>query len=836
MIHKYRLSCRPAQFLLGAALLLPLSAFSQVSHTRSTLDTVITLDHGGSPQSPNYVRAQGEYSFAHGPANFYAFSPARVGEPAPLEAVTLRFSGPTTLTKIESTNSDFKVEPGSSCAEGNSYSKGDSCIVLVRFTPQGPGRRLGRLTVSHTASAEPAAFGLGGNGYSPAISFVPAVVNTIAATYSAPNGVLKSAPNLAVDGGDILYIDDTGNNLLRKMDSSGVMVNVTPAFATAASIAVDSFGDVWAANTAGATYYFSNYDPTLEQSAWFTTYKSGSTCTQSAPCSLTTVGMESPAEVSIDSDNNLFMEEETKGALEMPVGAWAGGDETVDLWYLDDLYAYFLGPPSTFATSADDDLFTAVSYSLEEDCAIVEEPEYEAENGDPTLTRVAGGVSCGYSGDGGQAAGAEIGSTIGQIAFDTAGNLYFTDAANERVRMINVNSGIITTVVGSGTKGFTDASGGRSTSISLSSPTGVAVDSQGQIYVITEAPSGSATQVVQKVSTVGYLIFPGTTEGVTSAAQILTVNNVGNSTMVLDSYAFTGADPGDFSIDPTTTNCPLTAGSTLYTGATCKIGVKFKPAASGARSANLVLLDNTVNGSNSVELTGTGTAPAPSFVPGAVSFPATTPTLSNVVPVTVTNNGNVALDVKNITLSGANAGAFTVSGNCAGGSVAPGATCNLTVTFKPSSTGNYSAALNFTDNAPDSPQSVFVSGSGVKPYTSATKLTSATNPAPACSAVTFHVTVSTSDGSAASGPVSMQMGSLTLASGTLSKGTATLTVQGLAPGLNLLTANYGGDTEHNGSLSTTLSQMVDRGSCGSLRLPQPAHEMPLHDAPITDRP
>jgi hypothetical protein len=309
------------------------------------------------------------------------------------------------------------------------------------------------------------------------------------------------------------------------------------------------------------------------------------------------------------------------------------------------------------------------------------------------------------------------------------------------------------------------------------------------------------------------------------------VNNVGNSTMTLASYAFTGADPGDYSIDPTTTNCVLTAGAYLSSGQNCNIGIKFTPKATGTRTANLVFLDNTVTGSNTIALTGSSTAPAPSFVPGAVAFPATTPTQSVSIPVTLTNTGNVALEVSNIALGGTNAAAFTFTSNCAGGSVAPGGTCTLNVTFKPSSTGNYSAALQFTDNAPNSPQSVFVSGSGAKPYTSATKLASAINPSPACAAVTFHVTVSTSDGSPATGPISLQAAGLTLASGTLTNGAATLTVQGLAPGLNLLTASYGGDTQHAGSASAVLSQVVERGSCGGLNLPQPVHNVQLPGRP-----
>jgi hypothetical protein len=818
-----------ARLFAGTALLASTALFAQAQKA-------ITLDHGGAPQSPNYQRAPSEASFANSPADFYAFSPAKVGEPAPLEAVTLRFSEPTTLTKIESASADFVVENGGSCAAGNSYGKGDSCIVLARFAPQGPGRRLGRLNVSHTASAEPASYGLGGYAYFPAISFVPAATYTIAATYSSPNGVLKSVGNITVDGGDILYIADTGNKLIRQIDASGSLADTT-AFAAPASIAVDNFGYIYQISPASAVY-FAYYAPWESVTEYSNTYKAG-TCTVSAPCNVESVGMGDPGDLNIDGDNNLFLKEETKGAMEMPVAGVAGSTAefpTLDVWYLEDNFAYSTTAPA-FAADASDNLYTSYAdTSVGSVCWIIEEPLYGAEGSNPNYTRIAGASKCGYAGDGGQAADAEIGTSIGQIAFDIAGNLYFTDSANQRVRMINVDTGIITTVMGSGTEGFMDAVGNRSTIVPLSDPTGVAVDSQGQIYVITEAPSGAATEVVQKASAQGYLVFPGQTEGTTSAAQIATVTNVGNSDMVLTSYAFTGTYAADFSVDPTTTSCLLTPGSSLEPGGTCQIGVKFTPSAAGVLDASLVFLDNTVTNSNTILLQGSGTAPEPSFVPGSISFPSTTPTQSNTIPVTVTNKGNVALEMSGIALGGANASAFSFAGDCAGGSIAPGSSCTLNVTFNPSTTGSYSAALNFTDNAPDSPQSVFISGSGAKPYTSATKLVSATNPAPACSAVSFSVTVSTSDGSMATGPVTLQMGSLPLAGGTLTNGAATLTVEGLAPGLNLVTASYGGDTEHAGSTSTTLSQMVDRGSCGVVKPLLPVHDGPLPAVPVTVRP
>lgn len=96
------------------------------------------------------------------------------------------------------------------------------------------------------------------------------------------------------------------------------------------------------------------------------------------------------------------------------------------------------------------------------------------------LTRVAGTGRPGYSGDGGPALDAQLG-TYGGVAADVAGNVYFADGDNRRVRMIAMN-GVITTVAGSGTpRGLGD--GGPATAAQLSGPEGVAADGAGNLYI-----------------------------------------------------------------------------------------------------------------------------------------------------------------------------------------------------------------------------------------------------------------------------------------------------------------------------------------------------------------
>jgi hypothetical protein len=81
---------------------------------------------------------------------------------------------------------------------------------------------------------------------------------------------------------------------------------------------------------------------------------------------------------------------------------------------------------------------------------------------------------------------------------------------------------------------------------------------------------------------------------------------------------------------------------------------------------------------------------------------------------TLGNTGDATLVINSIKLTGANKGNFVETNNC-GTSVPAGSSCNITVIFTPSSTGTKTAAVSITDNAPNSPQFLPLSGTGVLP-------------------------------------------------------------------------------------------------------------------------
>lgn len=96
------------------------------------------------------------------------------------------------------------------------------------------------------------------------------------------------------------------------------------------------------------------------------------------------------------------------------------------------------------------------------------------------ISTIAGTGTAGFSGDGGLATLAQIYRPIG-IAIDAASNIYFADCGNTRIRKIDA-SGIISTIAGTGTFGYS-GDGGLATLAKLNSPYGVAIDGLYNIYI-----------------------------------------------------------------------------------------------------------------------------------------------------------------------------------------------------------------------------------------------------------------------------------------------------------------------------------------------------------------
>jgi hypothetical protein len=113
------------------------------------------------------------------------------------------------------------------------------------------------------------------------------------------------------------------------------------------------------------------------------------------------------------------------------------------------------------------------------------------------INTIAGTNNYGFSGDGGLAVNAKLKSPSG-MAVDSSGNIYFSDEGNDVIRKVDVN-GIITTIAGNGSIGYS-GDGGAATNASFNHPYGLAVDGSGNVFIADEG-----NNVIRKVGVNGII-------------------------------------------------------------------------------------------------------------------------------------------------------------------------------------------------------------------------------------------------------------------------------------------------------------------------------------------
>jgi hypothetical protein len=219
----------------------------------------------------------------------------------------------------------------------------------------------------------------------------------------------------------------------------------------------------------------------------------------------------------------------------------------------------------------------------------------------------------------------------------------------------------------------------------------------------------------------------------------ITVSNAGTTQpLIISSVAFTSGSP-DFS---EVYNCPSSAAG-LAPGASCTITVYYSPTATdtvGATEiANLQVTDNvpgspqniTVSGISVSSQNGYGTFSQTSVNFGDIEFGE----LSSTQQITMTNSGAAALTISGIAVTGTNALDFPESDTCNGASLAQHSTCQINISFMPSSTPitPETAQIAITDSSPSGTQTIPLSGTSslaVGPPSSLPELVSADNSAP----------------------------------------------------------------------------------------------------------
>lgn len=446
-----------------------------------------------------------------------------------------------------------------------------------------------------------------------------------------------------------------------------------------------------------------------------------------------------------------------------------------------------------------------------------------------TITTVAGDGNEGYAGNGSAATAANLNEPTG-IAVDATGNLYIGDTSNQVLRMVSAVTGDISTIAGSGVKGY--SGDGAALTVALASPSGVAVDGSGNIYFadadndrIREISGGNITTLAGSGSQ-GYggdngsatSAILNTPHSVLVGSSVILFSDTGNNLVRTISSGTINSSSGV----PTSATESLVLGSSLTgvygTGSLTATFSNNDAAATGQisfydrQASGIVLIGKSPLAGNVASIgIGTLTAGTHAIVASYAGDTNNNPITSGVYIYVVTPAALTAV------ASGVNLfygqAIPTLTGTLTGvlaqdsGKVTAVYVTTATSTSAP---GTYPITVSVTGAAASNYTVTLGAGSGsvviAKAPTTTTLNASSLAPVSGAS-LTLTASVASSTGATPAGTVDFFNGAqkLDATSVTLSGGVATFTTSTLPVGTQNLTAVYSGNTDFLGSTSSALS-------------------------------
>jgi uncharacterized protein (TIGR03437 family) len=319
----------------------------------------------------------------------------------------------------------------------------------------------------------------------------------------ATNGLLHLPSGVAVDKSGVVYIADTGDNIIRKVGTDGIITTfagdgypgfydkddntqddilpnaIDSEFNKPADVAVDSSGNVYIADT------INNVVRKVTPSGGITLFAGDASAGfKGDDGAATSAGMIAPTALAIDSGGNVFImsngdgrirKVDTKGIITTVAGNGVPGFSDAGAGSAQFNF------PTGVAVDGSGSVFVADSLNLR---------IRKISGGN--VTSVAGSGVFSYSGDNGPALNAQLANPAG-VAADAAGNVYVADTANNVVRRVS-RDGVITNVAGNAQAGSGDNQ--------LNAPQAVAVDAAGNLYIadtlngrIRRVSGGSVTTI-----------------------------------------------------------------------------------------------------------------------------------------------------------------------------------------------------------------------------------------------------------------------------------------------------------------------------------------------------
>jgi hypothetical protein len=296
-------------------------------------------------------------------------------------------------------------------------------------------------------------------------------------------------------------------------------------------------------------------------------------------------------------------------------------------------------------------------------------------------------------------------------------------------------------------------------------PTSVG-NATGSISVASNAPNSPMTIA---------LTGSGTQAGLASAPSSVGFGNVvvgssGSASVSLSNSGSASVAIGQVSVSGTGfTMVGAPSGQTIQPGQSVSFTTKFSPTSAGNATGTISVASNAPNSPMTIPLTGAGTQPALASTPASVSFGKVVVGASGSVSLNLSNPGTASVTISQASITGTG---FSMVGSPAGQTVQPGQSFSFTTQFLPTSAGNATGSISVASNAPNSPMTIALTGTGTVPGLGV-------SPA----AVNFKGVVVGSSGTATLNLSNAGSAAVTISQASVS-GTA-FTISGLAAGLTI---------------------------------------------------
>ena len=337
------------------------------------------------------------------------------------------------------------------------------------------------------------------------------------------------------------------------------------------------------------------------------------------------------------------------------------------------------------------------------------------------IVAIGGLAGCvGYTGA--KTSTGQTGVLSGSLAMVAFGNVGMGKTATQSFTVTNTGTAAVsmglTSITG---PGFTVVSGvmpaslgvGQNVTIqvqfapqSAGSATGsFAVTSNASNSPFSVALTGSGAQP-GLASTPAAVSFGNVGVGSSGSASV-NLSNTGSANVTISGASATGAG---FTIGGSP------AGQTIQPGQSISFTAQFSPTSVGSASGSISISSNAPNSPMTIALAGVGTQPGLAASPTAVNFKGVVVGNSGTASISLSNTGTAAVTVSQATASGAG---FTITGSPAGQTIQPGQSVSFTAQFSPTSVGSASGSVSIASNAPNSPFTIALSGTGTQPQIAA---------------------------------------------------------------------------------------------------------------------